>query len=186
MYICTLALLVGAVSCESEPDPYATASQESDSYYYGFSWVRSGALAGMPYPGRGDTLENRLAYLEQEGVEVLFSLTESSTPAEVAADYGISLIHIPVRDFTAPSQAQLLYFLDEAQAAMDADLAVGVHCFGGRGRTGTFLAAWFVHEGMTGAEALAEVRRLRPGSVETKTQEQAIYELALTLSGEQP
>ena len=43
------------------------------------------------------------------------------------------------------------------------------------------LAASFIAGGMTADEALTEIRRLRPGSVETPGQEQALAELASRL-----
>lgn len=158
----------------SDVDP----ASNSEVGLSGFSWVRPGELAGMPKPGGRQDLEADLAFLEREGIEVLFSLTETPTSSDAAAAHGIELIHVPVRDFTAPTQRQLLSFLTRAEAAIDAGQSVGVHCLGGHGRTGTFLAAWFIHEGMSADEALAEIRRLRPGSVETTTQEQALHELA--------
>ena len=53
--------------------------------------------------------------------------------------------------------------------------AVSVHCFRGRGRTGTMLACYFVKfENLTADEAIKKVRELRPGSVETKDQEDLV------------
>jgi atypical dual specificity phosphatase len=46
----------------------------------------------------------------------------------------------------------------------------------GYGRTGTVLAAYLIAEGATARQALAEVRRVRPGAVETPQQEQALLE----------
>ena len=52
---------------------------------------------------------------------------------------------------------------------------VVVHCLGGHGRTGTMLACYMVkHLGFTGKRAIEEIRRRRPGSVETKEQEELI------------
>jgi len=145
--------------------------------FSGFSWVRDGQLAGMPKPGAQTGLDQDLAFLNAQNVQVLISLTETPTPEDKADTYGIELIHIPVKDFTAPTQQQLLDFITIAQASLDAGKPVGVHCLGGHGRTGTFLAAWFIHEGMGAEEALVEIRELRPESVETKSQEKALYAL---------
>ena len=48
----------------------------------------------------------------------------------------------------------------------------------GLGRTGVVLAAYFVAKGATAQNAIARVRRLRPGSVETDEQAEAIEHYA--------
>ena len=53
-------------------------------------------------------------------------------------------------------------------------MGVAVHCLAGRGRTGTVLAAYFVHRGLSAREAIQKVRDLRPGSIEVPEQEDAI------------
>ncbi|NXM01513.1 DUS23 phosphatase, partial [Tyrannus savana] len=45
----------------------------------------------------------------------------------------------------------------------------------GFGRTGTLLGCYVGKQrGLSGAEAVREIRRLRPGSIETPEQEQAV------------
>jgi protein-tyrosine phosphatase len=55
---------------------------------------------------------------------------------------------------------------------------VAVHCFAGVGRTGTVLAAWMVAQGMEPDAAIEELRALRPGSVETRGQADAVRRFA--------
>ena len=150
----------------------------------GFSWVDDGRLAGLPRPGARRDLAEDLQFLRGQDIEVLVSLTVVSTSPESAAAAGIEVVHIPVVDFTAPSQDQIHAFIAKADAAMADGRAVGVHCGAGLGRTGTMLAAWFVSQGLSASEALATIRELRPGSVETEEQEQAIaqYHESLTRS----
>nr|XP_005497824.1 dual specificity protein phosphatase 23-like [Zonotrichia albicollis] len=53
--------------------------------------------------------------------------------------------------------------------------AVAVHCMLGHGRTGTLLACYLCKEQhLAGGDAIREIRRLRPGSIETSEQEQAV------------
>ena len=142
----------------------------------GFSWVLDEQLAGMPRPGATRPLEDDLDFLVTQRIELLVSLTETPPNPDLVASRGIRLHHSPVEDFAAPTQAQLGEFVELANAVIEAGGRVGVHCAAGKGRTGTFLAVFLVSQGMTAEEAIAEVRRLRPGSVETEEQEQAVAE----------
>lgn len=151
-------------------------SSADDEPMPGFSWVIDGELAGMPRPGGVRTLEQDLRFLSEQGIDLLVSLTETPTDPQAVAAQGMDLLHLPVVDFTAPTQKQLADFVTAADAAIARGDSVGVHCAGGKGRTGTFLAVFLVSRGMNAAEAIAEVRRLRPGSIETKDQERAVEE----------
>jgi atypical dual specificity phosphatase len=81
---------------------------------------------------------------------------------------------MPIVDFTAPTLGQV----EQAVATIDRFRAAGrpvaVHCAGGLGRTGTILACYLVSQGNTAAEAIATIRTLRPGSIETPEQEAVI------------
>ena len=140
------------------------------SGYQGFSWVIDGSLAGMPQPSMTE-----LSWAAEEGVVMLVSLTEGGTDMAVASSVGIEVVHIPVPDMTAPTLHQLHRFVTTAGPSMKRGEPVGVHCYAGMGRTGTFLAAWFVWDGMTADEAISHVRSLRPGSIETSDQEEVLH-----------
>jgi atypical dual specificity phosphatase len=136
----------------------------------GFSWVDADVLAAMPRP-RGDDLLG----LADEGIDLLVSLTEVPLdPADLDAA-GLDTLHLPIEDFHPPTYEQMVAFVDAVEARRDAGEQVGVHCTAGRGRSGTLAAVWFVHNGMTGEEAIAHIRALRPGSIETAAQEEAVH-----------
>jgi len=153
----------------------------------GFSWVIDGELGGMPRPGGIRPLDRDLEFLREQGIVLLVSLTEEPTDPAAVAAAGIELLHLPVADFTAPSQRQLDEFVSAAARSIANGGGVGVHCAGGKGRTGTFLAVFLVSRGMSAQEAIAEVRRLRPGSIETEDQERAVEQYYNRMvSGEAP
>jgi len=147
----------------------------------GFSWVIGDQVAGMPRPGGSRALEQDLQFLQDQRVDVLVSLTETPVDPVALEAHGIEAMHIPVEDFHAPTQDQLDAYIAAVQAWTAEGRVVGTHCAGGHGRTGTFLAALFVARGYGADAAIALIRRLRPGSIETAAQEEAVRELARRL-----
>jgi len=139
-----------------------------------FSWVLKDRLAGMPRPGTGASIEADAAFLMEKGITLVVTLTEEPLPAQPFSSREIALAHIPVRDFSAPSVDQLAQFVARAHDVIEDGGRVAVHCAHGKGRTGTFLAAYFVSLGFAADDAIAEVRRLRAGSIETAEQEDAV------------
>ena len=54
---------------------------------------------------------------------------------------------------------------------------VSVHCAWGRGRTGTMSACYLLHHGhLTPEQVIAEIRKLRPGSIDTAQQKSLVAE----------
>ena len=140
----------------------------------GFSWIERPRLAAMARP---DTLEE-LRWLRQQGLEILLSLTEDPLRRDWINEAGLMTVHIPVVDMEAPSQEQLDRCLAAIHRANGQNLGVGIHCSAGLGRTGVVLGCYFISKGLTAPNAIARVRRLRPGSIETTEQEEAVEEFA--------
>ena len=147
----------------------------------GFSWIEKDRLAAMARPGKQRDLAEDLAWLQSAGITLLVSLTEEPVPEEALEKFGMTGLHLPVEDFTPPTLDQIDRFLAEVDRAKLEDFALGIHCTAGKGRTGTMLAAYLVTRGLSAEEAIAEIRRLRPGSVETPEQEERVTEFARTL-----
>ena len=105
----------------------------------------------------------------------IVSLTESSLDGRSTRDAGMVVLHLPIEDMSAPSQEETARFVRFVEERTAEDIPVAVHCLAGRGRTGTMLACFLVRRGRSAAEAIHEVRSLRPGSIETADQEAAIH-----------
>jgi atypical dual specificity phosphatase len=132
-----------------------------------FHWIVDGQVAAMAMPWPEDVPE-----LKRRGVTAILSLSEHVAPEVSHA--GFEHLLLPIRDFHPPTQAQLAQAVEFIDRAVGSGGACAVHCGAGLGRTGTVVAAWLVHRGRTAAEAIGEVRRRRPGSVETREQEEAV------------
>lgn len=146
-------------------------------------WIDQPFLLGSSNPTDAD-----LDRLQREGFRVIICLLDETKeppryePARARA-LGYMRHSIPVRDFRAPSIAQLEEFVDLVQAAGVQTRSV-VHCEGGSGRTGTMAAAYWIAKGLSRSEAIKKIRSARPDAVETDDQRAALgeYETKLLAS----
>ena len=136
----------------------------------GFSWIEKPLLAALARPSDPEDFH----WLRRNGIEVLVSLTEDRPRRDWTEDAGLLVFHEPMIDMEAPTPEQLERVVSATVKAVDRNMGVAVHCGAGLGRTGVVLAAYFVAKGMSAANAVARIRRLRPGSVETDEQAEAV------------
>jgi atypical dual specificity phosphatase len=136
----------------------------------GFTWIEKPLLAAMARP---EALED-LNWLRKQGIELLISLTEDPPRRDWVNNAGLLLIHEPMIDMSAPDQDQLERCVSAMLKAHERKMGVAIHCAAGLGRTGVVLACFFIDKGLNATNAIARVRRLRPGSIETEDQEEAV------------
>ncbi|KAI8594083.1 hypothetical protein BDZ88DRAFT_402519 [Geranomyces variabilis] len=144
-----------------------------------FSWLLPFKLAVMSTPKRTQDIT---ALREQLYISVVVTLTkETPLPAEwFAQRANVRNVFLAVENYRAPTVEQVDYFIDLV-TSLPANEAALVHCGGGKGRAGTFAACYLCACGFatarqpypvfSAAGAIAVVRALRPGSIETEAQE---------------
>lgn len=139
-----------------------------------FTWVVEGSIGACRYP-RTDA---DLRALADRGIAVLLNLHEEAHDADRLARCGLTEVHVPVRDFTAPAPEQIGAGVAAIRGAVEQGRAIAVHCGAGLGRTGTMLACYLVSTGMSADAAIERVRAIRPGSIETERQRIAVRDYA--------
>ncbi|MDQ2684191.1 MAG: dual specificity protein phosphatase family protein [Chloroflexota bacterium] len=123
-----------------------------------------------------------VAHWREVGITLVINLHTVPDDPDLLAGAGIRGVHLPVRDFTAPSREVLDTAIAEIDLELECGGVVAVHCHAGLGRTGTVLASWLVSRGVPADEAIDRVRRARPGSIESAEQEAVVRAYA----GKQP
>jgi ADP-ribosyl-[dinitrogen reductase] hydrolase len=86
---------------------------------------------------------------------------------------GIRWQHLPIADYCPPDarfEAAWMQRGPDLLAQLRGGARVLVHCRGGLGRAGTVAARMLVELGAAPADAIAQVRSVRPGSIETRAQ----------------
>lgn len=94
---------------------------------------------------------------------------------DLARAAGLDWRHLPIADFSVPGAAFAAAWRANGSMIhrrLDAGETVVTHCRAGLGRTGTVAAMILIERGATADEAIAAVRKARPGTIETDEQEQ--------------
>ncbi len=117
--------------------------------------IEGGRLAGLPGPAY---MEWDFSRLRKMGYSVVVSLECARLNTFEIEDAGFEHRKICVEDFTPPTFDQMDEFVDYVDRKLEEGKKVLVHCYAGRGRTGTMLAAFLIHRGMACDAALREIR----------------------------
>ena len=136
-----------------------------------FSWVVEGKLAGCGLPMTEDEFE----WLADQGIKSVVTVREVALPSDWFDGSDIDYLHLQVEDFGAPTIEELDQAVDFIDQQIGSGRPVMVHCAAGKGRTGAVISAYLVKkQNLTAEQAIAKLRGMRPGSVQSVSQETAV------------
>ena len=137
--------------------------------------LRFGFIGPSPVAGMGEPwvmkLEKTFELLKSLNIEAILTLTEEDLYGPAYMQAGFIHHHEPIEDCEPPTVEGMDRALNFINACLEKNLGVAVHCFEGRGRTGTVLCAWMGRqEALNARQALDKLYRLRPDSAVTPSQ----------------
>ena len=143
-------------------------------------WVAPGKLLAGYFPGdkNPDIETQKLGGLLDCGIRHIVNLMEENevdygglpfhtyhiTIKQLAARRGVEIVceRFPIQDLGIPSRRDMRLILDTIDKSIDQATPVYVHCWGGKGRTGTVVGCWLArHEIAQGSAILEKIRGLR-------------------------
>ena len=145
-------------------------------------WAKDGILLAGEYPKSAASIKA----LEDAGIVSFIDLTEGAYEPYDHLLENADRRHFPINDYDVPkSKEHTIAILNRIDHNMRNNRPTYIHCYGGRGRTGTIIGCWLARRGHQGEDALKKLRELwaqNPKSKrglqtpETPEQEQYIVE----------
>ena len=139
-------------------------------------WAVPGQLLAGEYPGAKDAEKAafKLGALIDAGITSFVDLTEPGEPTWDGSPMqpydgllrtGIRYQRFPIRDTSVIDDAGYDAILAHIRAEIGDGRLVYVHCWGGKGRTGTVVGAWLIDSEQLGYPAVIDrMQELRAGS----------------------
>lgn len=161
--------------------PVLTCGDKPVSAYLGpkdFHWLVLGRLGGAPRPGVGMDRDTRgdLEKLRRLHTTLLVNLTEEEDPpADLLHEAGLESHHHRIPDMGAPDFAAAFETCRLVDRYLTQDKVCVYHCHGGKGRTGTMLAAQLIYYGFDADSAIARTREQNSKWIESQEQFDFLY-----------
>jgi hypothetical protein len=137
--------------------------------YYTLQHKKTADLFAGEYPGSADKRLHHLKidilnHLRPGLIVNLMEIDELSRFRSYAPYVDAPIVSHPIRDNSIPTPHEMVTILKTITGAIDSGRRVYLHCWGGHGRTGTVVGCLMKSRGLTTAEALSQLARLRLNS----------------------
>ncbi|HEX7274662.1 MAG TPA: dual specificity protein phosphatase 23 [Nitrososphaeraceae archaeon] len=167
-------------------DAYRWLASKFSSRPTNFSWVINNGLAGSGLPL---TFE-QFRWLVNHGIGTIVTVREIPLPShwftmaeKKSSNHNsekpkeVNYLHLRVEDYHSPTVHEIDSTVKFIENEIKSNRPVLVHCAAGKGRTGTILGAYLLRNDNIGAkDAITKIRNIRPGSIQTDSQEKSLYE----------
>ena len=134
-----------------------------------FGWLINNKLAGSGMPTSSSVID----WVLKQGINSIITMTEEPLPESLLKE--IRYLQDPTEDLSAPDIDKIDQTVDFINKQIQNNEPIMVHCAAGIGRTGTILACYLVkYHKLSATDAIEKVRKERPGSIQSESQELAI------------
>jgi predicted protein tyrosine phosphatase len=160
-------------------------------------WVIPGQLLAGMYPGHlePDQAERQIQALLNCGIRRVINLMEANETNYAGQPFApyiermrelagpeiqVAWTRYPIRDGGLPQPAAMRAILDEIDASLAAHQPVYVHCWGGKGRTGTVVGGYLLRNRLADPETVLDRitflrREIRPFEASPETEAQCRF-----------
>jgi hypothetical protein len=149
--------------------------------YNNLWWAIPNVLAGMGMPyvdsqrrlnlgGSLNDYPDDLPLMYHAGIRAFVCLLNIPSDEQIFQGAGFAYKCLPINNGCAPDLRQAAEIIDFIGHNRCENRPVAVSCEAGLGRTGTMIATYLIHEGLSASAAISQVKSIEPEAIETPLQ----------------